>query len=250
MKILTFNARSLLDLKRRYSFSNCVKTENDLDILCIAETWLTDDVPDESLFLKEYAIHRKDRLTDNHKSKHGGVLIAVKNLPHERVTLGNNNLDEYVAIKVTPKDVPMIICCIYNPPKQSNYRWPVEKMINLIKDLKMFAEEENCESIIVTGDINFEHTCWKTLRSQNKYEIQILEKLSHLNFQQVLNQKTQNQLDVLLTNNPNIVITNTMNNEFNKSFKSDHDAFITTLQIEKTTTIDTKHKKYAFNKVV
>ena len=84
MKILTFNARSLLDLKRRYSFSNCVKTENDLDILCITETWLTDDVPDESLFLKEYAIHRKDRLTDNHKSKHGGVLIAVKNLPHER----------------------------------------------------------------------------------------------------------------------------------------------------------------------
>ena len=47
----------------------------------------------------------------------------------------------------------------------------------------------------------------------------------------------------------NIVITKTRNNEFNKSFKSDHDAFITTLQIEKTTTIDTKHKKYAFNKV-
>ena len=68
----------------------------------------------------------------------------------------------------------------------------------------MFAEEENCESIIVTGDINFEHTCWKTLSSQNEYEIQILEKLSHLNFQEVLNQKTQNQLDVLLTNNPNI----------------------------------------------
>ena len=133
MKILTFNARSLLDLKRRYSFSNCVKTENDLDILCITETWLTDDVPDESLFLKEYAIHRKDRLTDNHKSKHGGVLIAVKNLPHERVILGNNNLDEYVAIKVTPKDVPRIICCIYNPPKESYYRWPVEKMINLLK---------------------------------------------------------------------------------------------------------------------
>ena len=41
------------------------------------------------------------------------------------------------------------------------YRWPVEKMIHLIKDLKMFAEEENFESIIVTGDINFEHNCWK-----------------------------------------------------------------------------------------
>ena len=50
------------------------------------------------------------------------------------------------------------------------------------------------------------------------------------------------QLDVLLTNNPNIVITKTRNNEFNKSFKSDHDAFITTLQIEKTITDDTKHK--------
>ena len=45
----------------------------NMDILCLTETWLTDDIPNE-----EFMIHRKDQKTDNHKTKHGGVLIAVR----------------------------------------------------------------------------------------------------------------------------------------------------------------------------
>ena len=74
----------------------------NMDILSLTETWLTEDIPNEGLFLKEFMIHRNDRKTDNHKTKHGGVLIAVRNsISHERVEL--KNTDEYVVVKIEPK---------------------------------------------------------------------------------------------------------------------------------------------------
>ena len=74
----------------------------NMDILCLTETWLTDDISNERLFLKEFMIHRNDRKTDNHKTKHGGVLNAVKNsISNERVEL--KNTDEYVVVKIEPK---------------------------------------------------------------------------------------------------------------------------------------------------
>ena len=75
----------------------------NMDILCLTETWLTDDIPNEGLFLKEFMIHPNDRKTDNQKTKHGGVLIAVRNsISHERVEL--KNTDEYVVVKIEPKN--------------------------------------------------------------------------------------------------------------------------------------------------
>ena len=115
MKILTYNVRSLNDLKRRSKFANCVSYENDLDIICLTETWLTSDVTDDALFLEDYTSHRRDRKSKPYKTKRVGVLIAVRNIPHERVTLNSEN--EYVVIHVKPKDVSMLICCLYNPPK-------------------------------------------------------------------------------------------------------------------------------------
>ena len=81
--------------------------ENDLDILCLIEIWLTSDITDEAFFLEDYTIHSRDRKSEPHKTKHGGVLIAVSNIPHESVTLNSEN--GYVVIIVKPKDVSMLI---------------------------------------------------------------------------------------------------------------------------------------------
>ena len=228
-------------------FSNCVSLEN-IDILCLTETWLTEDIPNEGLFLKNYTIHRKDRKTENHKTKHGGVLIAVKGIPHERIDLKSTN--EYVAIKFDLPESSFIVCCCYNPPKSSPYRWNNTSMIELIKELTNFAEKQNCETIILTGDLNHENTCWKTLNSTNEYEKPIVDKLSDANFQEILNQKDLGQLDVFLTNKPNQIISCDKQNEFNKHFKTDHEAFI----VKTEQKFDGKRKcgqqKYAFNKIV
>ena len=46
------------------------------DIVCMTETWLTNNHSDESLDLEGFTIFRKDR--DNGNNGHGGVLIAVR----------------------------------------------------------------------------------------------------------------------------------------------------------------------------
>ena len=95
INVLTFNVRNLLGLIRRSNFANCLAIENNLDILTLTETWLTNDKPDESLFLNDYTIYRNDRTTENNKFYDGGVLIAVKSMPPERIFLDTKS--EYVA---------------------------------------------------------------------------------------------------------------------------------------------------------
>ena len=60
-------------------------------------------------------------------------------------------------------------------------------MIDLLDEIKTHAEKENCETVILTGDIIHENTCWKTLNSTNDYENKIVEKFSEHNFQEILN---------------------------------------------------------------
>ena len=67
------------------------------DILCLTETWLTSHVPDEALFLKEFELHRADRHSEA-KTKHGGVLIAVKHeLNHSRCKI-NVAHDDFICV--------------------------------------------------------------------------------------------------------------------------------------------------------
>ena len=70
-------------------FSNSISKTN-YDLIFLSETWLTSEIPNSALFLPAYTIYRKDRVCENFRSKHGGVLIAIKNqLPHGEVVLHN-----------------------------------------------------------------------------------------------------------------------------------------------------------------
>ena len=190
--------------------------ENDLDFICLTETWLTCDITDEALFLEDYTIHKRDKKDEPHKTEHGGVLIAVRNIPHERITLNSEN--EYVVINVKPKDVPMLICCLYYPPKNNPYRWSSESLISLTNELNEYAATENCDYIIITGDINFENTTWEILLSNDAYEDTVLESLGKHQFKEILSQKEKTQLEIFLNNNPSTVNNHSEVNEFNRSF--------------------------------
>ena len=48
-------------------------------------------------------------------------------------------------------------------------------IVSLIKEISTYEKNENCKSLILTGDMNFECTNWKTLYRQNEYENKILE---------------------------------------------------------------------------
>ena len=121
------------------------------------------------------------------------MLIAVKSKPHERNFLEIKS--EFVAIKVKSKDESKVICCLYIRPKISPYGWPEEVIESLIEEITTFSNNEICKSVILTGDMNFEFTNWKTLYSQSENEFKILECLSDLNFESV-KQKENNQFSM------------------------------------------------------
>ena len=77
--LLSFNVRSLLDPKRRAALANCL-LPLDYDILCLTETWLTENVSNFSIFLNNFEIFRRDRTPTQStvSTKHGGVLIAIR----------------------------------------------------------------------------------------------------------------------------------------------------------------------------
>ena len=52
---------------------------------------------------------------------------------------------------------------------------------------------------VITGNINFKHTNWESLTSENTYETAILDLLEHSNIVKILLCQNTRSLDVLLT---------------------------------------------------
>ena len=111
INVMTLDVGNLIDLNRRINFANYLSIVINIDILCLTKTWLTDDIPDEVMFLKNYTIRRNDRVSNNYKTKHDGVLIAVKNITHAKLKLEN----EFGAIKIEQEALSLysVVCTIH-----------------------------------------------------------------------------------------------------------------------------------------
>ena len=80
--------------------------------MCITEKWLTAEVTNEALFLHSYFMYPKDSKITDFKSKHGGVLIAVKSsLKHKNVDIPLIH-DDFNVVKINISMSYLIICCI------------------------------------------------------------------------------------------------------------------------------------------
>ena len=150
--------RSILNLQRRMVFSNSISKTN-YDLICLSESWLTSVIPNSALFLPAYTIYRKNRVCENFRSKHGGVLIAIKNqIPHEEVVLHNCKNDLMVLrLCTTPK--PTLVCAIYNPPTNS----PFQDFVQFFNSLESHTSKISYNRIIIAGDINFSKTNWSEM---------------------------------------------------------------------------------------
>ena len=252
MTNLSLNVRSFIDLKRRIALSNTILALNS-DIVCLTETWLVPEIPDEALFLSNFSIARCDRPSFGQKSRHLGVLIAIKShLIWERL---NSNLSpqEYVAIKITNGATNLLLCCLYNPPQNSPCRRKELELQTFLESLVNIQKESNCQSGIIVGDINFKDTIWKEVKSQNPEEIVVLKTLTVFNFEQLFSDKKK-QLDVLLTSNPNSVLNWKVNHNVKASYNiegracSDHNAYEVLISLQGEEFVDAKKETYAFHK--
>ena len=159
-------------------------------MLCLTETWLVKEIPDKALHLAGFNIIRKDRKNSTSKTNHGGVLMAIKeNVHYEEIDAQIENKECMVA-KLTSKTGPhQILCCVYNPPKNSKYQWKQQKFISLFENLTKLQIQHNCNAVSITGDINFEYTRWKMMHSKDEYENAVLKKLIELDYEQLIDSK-------------------------------------------------------------
>ena len=251
MNILTYNARSLLDLNKRTKFAN-VMTSVSLDVICITETWLTPDIPNAALFLPNYHIYRSDRKIDETRiTKHGGVMIAINSHVNHKIieTLCTN--DDHVVCKLTCNDYDsLLLCCIYNAPFPSSYQWNENELLALLHELENLATENHCNDIVLTGDLNFSNTNWRNMSSRNDYEATTIEKLVNLN----LTNFAPSQLDVFLCNSPDRIICSNLGENLSQKLRtnnkeySDHKPVLTELNFSRP---QPKHEilhQYAFKR--
>ena len=123
LSVLFYNTRSILP-----KFDGlCSELEiHKPDIICLVESWLSDEVLDSEISLTNYQLYRLDR------NRHGGGIIIYthNNLTTELVTKGPHNL-EFMAVSVSNGISKFCISLFYRPPSS-----PVQVMDSLFTILE------------------------------------------------------------------------------------------------------------------
>ena len=106
---LTFSVDSLVDLSHRFVFANSILMHN-FGTIGLTETWLTEHIPTESLFLSNYTVYRNDRNADNSGfSKHGAALVAVHENLNSKEVLVDNAGEDYLIILLSSTNQKVLI---------------------------------------------------------------------------------------------------------------------------------------------
>lgn len=117
--ILVCNIRSLAP---KIDELECVTNLNNADIVCITETWLSEEIPDNYVSLADFSLFRRDRHT-----RGGGVAIYVNpSIQCKRLVVDDppDFITESLWLQLRPIRLPrpissIIIGVIYHPPQAS-----------------------------------------------------------------------------------------------------------------------------------
>lgn len=130
LKIMFWNAQGITTLSKQLQLEFFIEREK-IDILLLAETFLT---PNHSFQLKNYTIHRNDRLAN----AHGGVAIAVRN------TISYNSRLPFDTMSI--ENIAIVLSI---NPKQT---------IHFANDIKVLTSTN--KQFLIFGDLNAKHTSW------------------------------------------------------------------------------------------
>ena len=165
--------------------------EHNIDILCLTETWLTNEVRNAEIFLnRQYFVQsRRNRKVGTH----GGTLIAHKtNFCFNQAAEIETDFDFLSCSVYLLNDIILIIITLYNPPQNSKYRVSDTDLRSLVSIVffnleSLFDSSTQKKLINLNGDVNFSHADWNTLSSSNQYEKALIKEIDALNLCSILN---------------------------------------------------------------
>ena len=193
--LLICNARSFAP---KIDELQCIVANNEVDIVCVSETWLSDEIPDPPLL--NYVFYRRDRTY----TSGGGVAVYV-NCKIGSCRLDAPDLDgisESLWVQLRPTRLPrgissILLGIIYHPPSASaEDNAKLYEHVNTMVDSYTLRHPECL--VLVTGDFNptstniaptpFKRSCGLT------QIINVLTRDSLRNFGLVSNQQTKGPL--------------------------------------------------------
>ena len=119
--------------------------DEDVDVLCLTETWLAPSMDSNFFQIDGYELFRKDRI-----KKGGGACIYVKNEYTSRILEKVGNGDEVDDVWITVqvrKTKSFIVGAIYRPPKASNQSFSY-------LELNIQAAANQKKNLYILGDFN------------------------------------------------------------------------------------------------
>lgn len=115
--LLISNTRSLT---RKVDELEWVARHNNADVICVTESWLTDDIPDSAIAMDDFIVFRKDRS----QARGGGLVVYVNcTIPCKVLSqfVSPNNTSECLWLQLRPRRLPrsvssVLLAVIYHPP--------------------------------------------------------------------------------------------------------------------------------------
>lgn len=212
IKCATINPRSLKSIHKNVAnnttisniqrFQDLVYAEN-LDVVCVNETWLNDTIYDAEILHPGYTIFRKDRINRSG----GGVLIGIKTGSFKSVKefLPNlNNLQDLEIVSVdlvTASNHNILFCSCYRPP-DADFSW--------IEKFNIFLDQacDQYKNVVISGDFNLANISWECIsNTTGANELGFVDSLDNHFLSQLNTTPTRasNVLDLVITSVPELV---------------------------------------------
>ncbi|XP_078579125.1 uncharacterized protein LOC144863641 isoform X1 [Branchiostoma floridae x Branchiostoma japonicum] len=137
LKIVHHNTQSLVSNFESLKSTCLLKA----DIICLTETWLSEDVQDSKVQLEYFDVFRKDRThvceeeSMTRSSPHGGVAVYVRNgYSCYEIPIPDDISLECVVMLMSVEDIEILIVPVYRPPsvKKDTFIVNVEKLMQYL----------------------------------------------------------------------------------------------------------------------
>ncbi len=177
--------------------------DNNLNILCITETWLTQHITNPTINISGYTVFRSDSPTNDPKH---GVCFYIKN--SLQVTNTTDTFPNTLALHLHKHNVYILL--VYRPPSNTQ-----DIDTNLLNYITNFSLEKE---LLLLGDFNLPSILWNepnpTIRA-TRHDIQFCDTFQLLGLNQWVYEPTfvssGNTLDLILTTEPDRIMDVTTN---------------------------------------
>ena len=191
--------------KLQHIIENYISPSIFTPYIYVTEGWLKPHITDAQVNIPNYQVLRADR---KQRSRGGALLYIHQALP----VSDEQSYDEYFcqATMCTIKPTNTIIVCVYRPPDTTEVS--TKNLFDFISSYITKVSNNNHMDIIIAGDFNFPGIKWEDLTIKRDSDYASGQSLMLFMAEHLLSQyvdcptRDKNILDLLLTNNSNLVL--------------------------------------------